>query len=181
MSLATRLDPILEPLMRAVRYAERFLGPEDDWVEEDRRIAYEAAQHHFGHLHTFIREKGKADYVTTVHADSDAVERVLSSEGYDRNLASTRKYRTHHGGGRQWAVGSFATELPARDGLERQHHVYLFEAPSGATDVYAHAETSVVEGAEHLTETRQEQGAAKGLFDIFDRHGLEYGRRETLN
>jgi hypothetical protein len=31
----SKLDPILESLMGAVRRAERFLGPEDDWVEED--------------------------------------------------------------------------------------------------------------------------------------------------
>lgn len=176
----SRLDPILEPLMAAVRRAERFLGPEDDWVEDDRRILFETAQSHLGHLHTFLREKGQREYVTTVHANPDAVEVALDKAGYDRNLASTRKYRTHHGGGRQYAVGAFAKPVPADHGLKRQHHVYLFPAPSGGTDVYAHEETSVLEGAEHLTETHQKKGAPGNLYDIFDRHGFEYGTRETL-
>jgi len=175
-----RLDPYLEPLMAAVRRAEGVLGPEDDWVEDDRRILYEAAQRHLGQYHTFLREKGRGDYVTTVHASPDAVESVLMGP-YQRNLVSTRKYRTHHDGGRQYAVGSFVIDnLRGEHGYVEQHHVYLFEAPNGATDVYAHRETSATEGAEHLTETHQEHGAPHELFDIFDRAGFEYGRRETL-
>lgn len=199
MSLARKLDPLLEAIIPSVRRAERFLGPEDDWVEDDRRILYEAAQRHLGHLHQFLREKGKREYVTTVHTDSDAVEVSLSNAGYQRNLASTRKYRTHHDGGKQWACGAFVIDnLEGDHGYIEQHHVYLFragnrasdstgssdepdgEAPNGGTDVYAHRETSVLEGAEHLTDTNQEKGAPHELFDIFDRAGFEYGRRETL-
>jgi hypothetical protein len=181
MTIARKLDPLLEAVIPAVRRAERFLGPEDDWVEDDRRILYEAAQRHLGHLHTFLREKGMAEYVTTVHADDDAVERAIYEAGYQRNLTSTRKYRTHHDGGKQWACGAFVLDgLEGDHGYIEQHHVYLFEAPNGATDVYAHRETSVLEGAEHLTDTHQEHGAPHELFDIFDRAGFEYGRRETL-
>ena len=162
MSLARKLDPLLEATIPAVRRAERFLGPEDDWVEDDRRILYEAAQRHLGHLHTFVREKGPADYVTTANASPDAVERALMGP-YQRNLASTRKYREHHNDGRQYAVGSFVTAVPAHDdGLARQHHVYLFPSPSGGTDIYAHEETRVTEGAEHLTDTQQEHGDPQG-------------------
>lgn len=177
MSLETKLDPVLEPLMGAVRRVEEFLGPEDDWVEADRRIAFQAAQRLLGGLHTFVYEKSADDYVTTVHASPDAVESALMPP-YDRNLASARKYRTHHDGGRQWACGSFAVELDkGREGLVRQHHVYLFEAPGGGTDVYAHSETSVVEGGEHLSNTNQESATPHVLFDIFDRVGFEYGTR----
>ena len=199
MTVATTLDPFLEAVIPAVRRAERFLGPEDDWVEDDRRILYEAAQRHLGHLHTFTREKGPADYVTTVHADSDVVEEALVPP-YQRNLVSTRKYRTHHGrgsaprgdsgpnrgsaprdGGKQWACGSFVIpNLDGDHGYTEQHHVYLFESPNGQTDVYAHRETAASEGAEHLTETHQEKGDPHVLFDVFDRAGLEYGQRETL-
>lgn len=80
---------LLKSLMSAVRRAERFLGPEDDWVEDDRRILYESAQRLLGGYHRFVREKGPADYVTTVHADPDAVESVLMGP-YQRN-----PWRTH--------------------------------------------------------------------------------------
>lgn len=173
------LDPYLEPLMAAVRRAERFLGPEDDWVEDDRRILYEAAQRHLGQYHDFLREKGPADYFTTAEANSDTVEVALYEAGYRRNLASTRKYREHHDGGHQYAVGSFVKPAPAHeDGLERQHHVYLFESPDGGTDLYGHEETSVVEGAEHLTETQQEHGDPLGTArDALDAAALPYGER----
>jgi hypothetical protein len=173
------MDQILEAVMAAVRRAERFLGPQDDWVEDDRRIAYEAAQRHLGHLHTFVREKGAADYVTTVHATPDAIERALTNTGYQRNLLSSRKYRTHHDGGRQWAVGSFVLDDIDHNGkYTRQHHVYLFEAPDGGADVYAHTETSVLEGYEHVSDTRQSRGDPHGLFDVFARCGFEYGHRQ---
>jgi hypothetical protein len=174
MNIAKRLDPYLEPLMGAVRVAERWLGPDDDWVEDDRRIAYEWAQRHFGHLHTFAREKGPADYFTTAHARPDVVERVLHDGGYQRNLASSRKYRTHHDGGKQWAVGSWVLDPTDTDW---QHHVYLFPAPNGGTDVYGHRETSVREGAEHLTEPQTHgdpNGRVRGLLSDA---GIEHGKR----
>lgn len=177
MSLATKLDPFLELVIPPVRRAERFLGPEDDWVEDDRRILYEAAQRHLGHLHTFTREKGRGDYVTTVKADPDTVEEALMGP-YQRNLVSTRKYRTYHDGGKQWACGSFVIDGIAGDhGYVEQHHVYIFETADGHTDVHAHRETSATEGDEHLTETNQEQGDPHVLFNVFDRAGLAYEDR----
>jgi hypothetical protein len=193
MTLATKLDPILEPTMAAVRHAERFFGPEDDWVEDDRRILYESAQRHLGHLHTFIAEKHPDEYVTTVKASPDEVEEALmgvgsggdsqarpqSREGpYQRNLVSNRKYRTYHGGGKQWACGSFAIDgITGPHGYTEQHHVYLFETEEGHTDVHAHRETSVTEGAEHLTDSHQEDGDPHVLFGLFDRNGLAYEHR----
>jgi hypothetical protein len=167
-------DKLLESLMATVRRAERFLGPEDDWVEDDRRVLYEAAQRAVGDSYRYFTfEKGERDYVTTVEADPDVVERVLMPP-YQRNLVSSRKYRTHHSGGKQWACGSFVIDAPH---TAWQHHVYLFEAPNGATDVYAHRETSVREGKEHLTDTNQTPGDPHELFNIFDRAELEYGER----
>jgi len=197
MTLSRKLDPLLEPAISAVRRLERFLGPDDDWVEDDRRILYEAAQRHLGHLHTFTREKGRAEYVTTVKADPDTVEGALMPP-YQRNLVSTRKYRTYRGGGKQYACGSFVIDGIAGDfeassdeaslndssrsasrehGYVEQHHVYLFETEDGYTDVHAHRETSATEGDEHLTETHQEQGDPHVLFDVFDRVGLAYHDR----
>jgi len=168
-------DKILEPLIAAVRRAERFLGPEDDWVEDDRRILFETAQSVVGDSYRYFTfEKGERDYVTIVQADPDTVERALMPP-YQRNLLSSRKYRTHHSGGKQWACGSFVIDAPNTDW---QHHVYLFETADGNTDVYAHRETSVREGKEHITDTNQVPADPHKLFNIFDRAGLEYGRRQ---
>jgi hypothetical protein len=156
-------DPIIEPTMRIVRQSEKCLGPEDDWVEEDRRVLFEIAEYIFGNYHTFITEKSLDDYFTTALVDSDIVEVALDNSGYDRNLASKRAYRTHHSGGKQWAVGAYAKPIATDGELLRQHHIYLFEAPNGRTDIYGHTETSVVEGAEHLTEMGLIHGDPLGM------------------
>jgi len=164
--------------MGAVRRAERFLGPEDDWVEDDRRILFEAAQRHLGHLHAFAYEKGPAEYLTTVECSPDEFETAIMPP-YQRNLASARKYRTYHGGGKQWACGSFAIDGLRSDDSKfvEQHHVYIFETEDGHTDVHTHRETSVTEGAEHLTESNQHNADPHVLFDILDREGLAYHDR----
>lgn len=61
---------ILKRLIPLVRRCERFLGPDDDWVEDDRRIAYEAAD---PYTRLFLDrpamgERGAKDYITTAHA-----------------------------------------------------------------------------------------------------------------
>ncbi len=173
-----KLDSMLEDVIAAVRRAERFLGPEDDWVEDDRRIVFEAAQRYFGHLHTFTKEKAPNEYVATVDATPNEVERALMPP-YQRNLASNRKYRTYHDGGKQWACGAFViTGLDGPHGYDEQHHVYLFETEDGKTDVHAHRETAAKEGIEHITETHQEHGEERNLFDLFERHGLNYEIRD---
>lgn len=166
--------------MAAVWRIEQFLGPEDGWVEDDRRILFGAAQRHLGHHHTFVHEKGEADYFTTAHATENVVEVALDAAGYHRNLLSTRKYRTHHDGGRQYAIGSFAIPLPPKDGFKRQHHIYLFNAPDGGVDMYGHAETSVVEGTEHLTDTRQEHGDPHRIArNALDAASIAHGERRN--
>lgn len=158
--------------MACVRRAERFFGPDDDWVEDDRRIVYEAAQRLFGQHHTFIREKGKQDYVYTAKHSPDTVEWALDNSSYQRNLLSTRKYRTHHSGGRQWAVGSYVYDDP---NSVWQHHVYLFEHDDGYTDIYAHRELSVREGMAHVTNTQQTHGDPNNrLKNALDASDLQY-------
>lgn len=178
----TTVDPLLEAFVGAVRHAERFLGPDDDWVEDDRRAVYEGAQWLFGDLHTFVREKGPADYICTVTADDDEVESALQAKGYQRNLASTRKYRTHHDGGTQWAIGSWVADgIMDDNGLEYQHHVYLFPTESGRIDMYGHREVSASEGAEHLTETDQTHGDPDHMArTACIRAGLTYTRRSIV-
>lgn len=172
-SLARHLDPFLEPILTAVRRVERFLGPDDDWVEDDRRIVFEAAQRLLGGVHEFTTEKTRDEYVFTVNMTPDAFEQAITPT-YQRNLASSRKYRTDHDGGRQWACGSYVVDPPNQ---RWQHHVYIFEAPDGRTDVYAHKETSVREGAEHLYEP-QVDADPHVLPSILRSLGVEHGRRE---
>lgn len=59
---------------------------------------------------------------------------------------ATKKYRDR-AGDTEWAVGSWV-HTETYDGRE-QHHVYLFPAPDGGTDVYAHVEANVTEPHEH--------------------------------
>jgi hypothetical protein len=146
-SLARRFRKPLSQILGAVRRVERFLGPEDDWVEDDRRKLFEFLDGKFGHA--FTMEKSARDYITTAQASPDAVEVALHRAGYQRNLVSTRKYRTHHAGGKQWAVGSYVYDPVDTDW---QHHVFLFPAPDGAADVYGHRETSARNPVGHLTD-----------------------------
>jgi hypothetical protein len=149
MSIANRFirrfDSQIAATLGAVRRAERFLGPDDDWVEDDRRIVYEAADSFLRPLgRPTVREKGTADYVVTADADSDAVEEALDPP-YQRNLLSTRKYR-YVDGHKQWAAGSWVYDP---DDTDWQHHVYLFERADGRTDIYAHREASVRNPSDH--------------------------------
>lgn len=139
--------------MKQVRRIENVFGHDDDWLEDDRRVLFEKLDGFGGHA--WVREKGDRDYITTAEAAPGVIEKALTEAGYQRNLASTRKFRTYHGGGKQWAVGSYVYD-PA--GTEWQHHVFLFEAPDGTTDVYGHREVSVREGKEHVLESNQEPG-----------------------
>jgi hypothetical protein len=176
MSLANKfIKRVVPPAMRLARFAEQFLDPDDDWVEEDRRVAFEWLQRHFGKYHDFVYRKGSQDYATTANATSDAVETALARAGFQRNLASARKYRTHHDGGKQWAVGSWVVDPSDTDW---QYHVYLFPVPDGRCDVYGHRETSVLEGMEHLTDTHQVHGDPnRRARDALDQAGIDYGQR----
>lgn len=153
----SNLEPQLVWALLRIRQIESSLGPEDDWVEKDRRILFEWLDSHFSHPFTF--EKGVEDYICTAYTNSDIVEKALSAAGYHRNVLSTRKYRTHHSGGKQWAVGSWVYELSHDEDEKylKQHHIYLFEYKPHC-DIYGHLETSVREGKEHITETNQISG-----------------------
>lgn len=161
--------------MGVVRYLEQFLSPNDDWIEDDRRVLFDSLDGLGGH--TFTREKGTDDYITTADVSSDVVEQTLADAGYQRNLASTRKYRTHHSGGKQWAVGSWVYDPPQTD---TQHHVYLFPSKGGGTDIYGHFETSVRAGKEHITDTEQVHGDPNGrVADALQQADIEHTNRLT--
>lgn len=155
-------------IMGRVRYVEEFLGPEDDWVEEDRRLLFEAL-HPLGDAlgRPLIQSVPEADYVGHVPTSPDAYERFLVDRFYQRNLASTRKYRNPWDGGRQWAVGSWVFD-PEREPW--QHHVYLFPARCGGVDVYAHLEPSIRRPREHVDPATGVQGDPLGLLgDMHER------------
>lgn len=148
--IASKLIKMFRPqLARSLswlRKKEEQLGPEDDWIEDDRRIIYERADSFLRPLgRPTIRKKGHEDKLFSVDASPNEVERCIHPK-YERNLLSSRKYREHHDGGRQWACGSWAYDPSDTDW---QHHVYLFPAKGGGTDVYAHKEPSVRLPAQH--------------------------------
>lgn len=132
---------------KAVGHLRRFsswLGPSDDWVERQRRRLFVA-------LDPFLRPLGRPlifhchdeDYMYTVAKSSDAVERAIADK-YQRNLASTRKYRyiDTNGDRRQWTDGSWVYDPPHTDW---QHHVYYFDSGDighPKTDIYGHKEKS---------------------------------------
>lgn len=176
MTIATKLitlfEPILAPILAAVRRIEEFLGPEDDWVEEDRRILYEAADKFLRPLgRSTVTKKTDADYITTVELSPDKVETILHDNGYERNLLSTRKYRVHHNGGKQWAVGSWVLDS---DDTDWQHHVFIFHSTESGTDVYAHKEPSVRDPDAHHKSDDIEYGNPMNLYEIFEKEGINY-------
>lgn len=145
-TLIRHFEPQIAALLSRIRRAEKWLGPSDDWIEDDRRVLFQAADPIARKLgRSTVTEVSARDYTYTVEATPDEVERALAPD-YQRNLLSTRKYRTHHDGGRQWAVGSWVFDPP---GTEWQHHVILFRVPNGRTDIYAHREASVRDPSEH--------------------------------
>lgn len=160
-----------------IRFFEETLGPSDDWVEDDRRILYEAIDPLLPWR--AIREKGTADYITSTQVGSDRIERALYAQGYRRNLLSSRKYRTHHGGGKQWAVGSWVFDP---EGTAWQHHVYLFDRRSGGTDIYGHREPSVRNPSQHLDLSTGTPGDPNNrLRDALSAEGIAFGERQITD
>lgn len=174
----------LNALMGVVRSAERFLGPDDDWVEDDRRILFEAAERHLGPLtgYVFIYTIGDRDYIGNVDLSPDEFEEFLHEHDYHRNLVSGRK-RRETDGGLQYAYSSWAKYIDDEGGEENQHqhHVWFFEAEDGSTDVYAHFEDNVIDSAAHL-HVRDDDDDIKGmeraeplnLFEVLDENGIDY-------
>lgn len=152
-------------LLSRVRNWERALGPDDDWVEDDRRLLFES-------LDWLLRPAGRPtigevpveDHVLTVSASPDRVEELLAESDYQRNLLSTRKYRdlAPENGGRQYAVGSWVLDPSDTDW---QHHVYLFPTPQGGTEVYSHKEPSVRDPDAHVDPETGVHGDPDGLLD----------------
>lgn len=165
----SRYEDQIAALLSLVRKLEESIGPEDDWIEDDRRVVYEFFNPLFSAFgRPTIDEVEPSSYVLTVSLSSDEAEEVLDDGEYERNILSTRKYRTHHAGGKQWAVGSYALD-PVDDPW--QQHVILFDNPDGTTDVYSHKEASVRRPSAHHGGAEYELGDPDGrVRDLFDGH-----------
>jgi hypothetical protein len=183
--LIYKFDGQIRTLLGAVRRCERFLSHNDDWVEQLRKVVWQAAHRltdRYGR--PAVRQKHTYDYVTTVRVDSDRVEQFLDNSGYQRNLISTRKHRVKFGQ-KSWANGSWVLDgrTVSDDVLadDMQHHVYLFDTDDGECDVYAHTEPSVLRPSRHSGGDEMEHATALGLYDLFDRHGVAYYERSLDN
>lgn len=139
-------EPQIAAVLRAVRRIEEYLGPSDDWVEDDRRVIYEIANA-IGSLigRTTVSEVNPDDLTYSTPASPDDVEEAIHPH-FQRNLLSTRKYRVPEEGGRQWAVGSWVLDP---DDTDWQLHTIFFPRKGGGTDIYCHREASVTEPSEH--------------------------------
>lgn len=84
---------MLSRLMSVSRRVERVFGPDDRWAERLRQAVWRIAERVAGDAHTFVRDKGRADYVCTVDAPPAEVVQQLDDAGYQRNLLSTVKTR----------------------------------------------------------------------------------------
>ena len=142
----TAIDTLLEYSLSAVRVVERYCGPYTQVLEEIRKILFRGAHVVGGHIHPIVYHKDTEDYLVSTSLSPTAVTALLYPT-YHRNFMSSVKYRTYNGDS-QYTHSSWVydpTDEPT------QHHVYIFPTDAGGTDIYTHTETSVREGAEHLT------------------------------
>ena len=68
--IAKKYEPIIAAIMGVVRRTEPFLGPGDNWVEEDRRHLYEAKNGDFIEVDTETSDDIKERYAQKI-LDSD--------------------------------------------------------------------------------------------------------------
>lgn len=164
----------LSKLLGGVRHVETYLGPEDDWIEDDRRVVYEWADKALRPLgRPTVTEKEPDEWTYTVDEAPDDVEVAIAST-YQRNILSTRKYRMMPGSGKQWAVGSYVYDPPSKDW---QHHIYLFPSEWGGTDIYAHKETSVRDPPGHVTDDYTVGDPDNILGGALREENIEYQRK----
>lgn len=80
--LIDRTDPLLACILAGIPQLETYLGPEDNWIEDDRRALYELADRFLRPLgRPAIRKRGQRDYLTTV-GESPRRRRGAASRGW---------------------------------------------------------------------------------------------------
>lgn len=166
-----RVEEGLSIAIGGLRKVTSYLTPKDDWVEVMRRryaLAGDKLLRRFGR--PLVRKVGSRDYAYTVNATGDKTEEIIMRK-YQRNLASTRKFRMV-GGSRDWADGSFVYDP---DDTDWQHHVYIFENDNGITDVYAHKEKSAEHDPYgHVTEAAEPGDYKDMVKELLQIHGLRF-------
>lgn len=161
---------MISQLMTVARRVEQFFGPDDSWVETLRQTAWRCAQRLAGGTHTFVRDKGRADYVTTADASAQRVARALYANGYQRNIMSTVKTRN----GDEYVHSAWVLDSADTDW---QQDVFMWENEDGTTDVYSHKEPSVRRPKAHLDLSTGIHGDPDGrVRDVLDGAGIDYER-----
>lgn len=163
--------------LRAVDRVQRHFGPRWGWVETVRRHALPpldgVARRHWER--PLIREKGRADYVTTVDVPPHEVARVVWPT-YHRNVLSTKKYRVIDGE-RDWEIAAWRRVDP--EDQTYQHHLYYFAAEAGHTDLYHHKEVNYEADPKAHESEPQRHGDPDGvLAAALEGTGLEGRRRK---
>ena len=108
-----------------------------------------------------VSEKGyrdDAEYVATVSASPTRLYRQLTDAGLSPHLISSIKRRETPTGVTQYSILHFVKQHGAT-----QSEVYCFEADSGAVDLYAHNEATVLTPEQHLEDTNQEDGDPRNV------------------
>jgi len=166
---------MIQQIATAVRRIEPLFGPNDGWVEDARKMAWRGAQQFLGGTHTFVRDKGTADYICTTEASAQQVVEALYANGYQRNILSTVKYRER--GGENEYVHSAWVYDPAD--TYTQHDVFLWER-DGMVDIYGHREPSVRHPDAHLDLSTGTHGDPdRRLRDTLDTAGIGYTTVDT--
>jgi hypothetical protein len=161
---------VLGRILGAIRSLTGIFGSEHDWIERVRSSVLRLVHPVASRLgRPTVRAKGPSDYVCTVPTAVESLERVFEPV-YQRNLLATKKYRERDES-TQWAAGSWV-HTETYDG-DAQHHVYLFSAPGGGTDIYGHREANVTEPARHQ-HGPQVHGDPDGVLrDTLDEAGVD--------
>lgn len=163
---------MIKSIMSAVRRIEPFFGPDDGWVETLRQTVWRRAESFLGDKHTFVRDKERADYVTTANVSPQRVVRALYTNGYQRNLLSTVKTRNEN----EYVHSAWVLDTPD---TEWQQDVFLWENEDGSTDVYSHKEPSVRRPKAHLDLSTGIHGDPDGrVRDVLHKSDINYERRD---
>jgi len=112
-----------------------------------------------------VSDKGgrdDAEYVATVSMPARAVYEQLRRDGFSPHLVNSIKRRPHPETGDPQYTAAHLVQFHPDQRRDTQTEVYLFANAGPSTDVYAHHETSVREGEDHLTDTRQVDGDPEG-------------------
>lgn len=118
------------------------------------------------------KEYRGAEYLTTIDDSLKGVYGALVRAGGSPHLVCSIKERPLPDGGRQYSAAHVL--WLHSDGSQTE--AFLFHAPDGGVDVYAHTEPSVLEMEAHLDGRKQVDGDPRGV--VWDVLADAYGTKE---